>query len=468
MCFGSDAKRINIFLALLLIFATVTLCGCSSGGEASDSQASSYVLPVQTPSADPSEKWGFPSLNGTERNYDYKGADFRILYSSNSENDIFSSSDSTATEYDKSVAHRNEEIEKKLGIVMKKELSTEVCDTVLKLEKSDDSPELVYASGGDGISELMLYGCIESLYETGDADITMLGVSVSAVRQLSVYGQVYMLTGAPMRSCVDRTSVVAYDYEMMKKLGYATDFFEELVLEEKWTLDRMHSISKQASATLDAGFDIEFSGASDARYYLWKGLGAVTVVKIGGDVPEVAVYSGKNVRYFENVARFSDSVGGIAENGDSLFYIGTIRDSADNFACDFGILPTPAGNEGAEYRCVLDFKNTYFTVIPKNTENKRMSYDFLYELYGASSDTVYPLTVKNNAYKSERILDVVLKSRYFDFLDMYGIGHIVSTAFYANENTSDFDALLNTRAQFAVEALDIALRQTVGEPNLKQ
>ena len=106
--------------------------------------------------------------------------------------------------------------------------------------------------------------------------------------------------------------------------------------------------------------------------------------------------------------------------------------------------------------------------MPQNVKNKQMSYDFLYEFYSTSADIVYPLTVKSNTYKSERILDVVLKSRYFDFLDMYGIGHIVSTAFYANENTSDFDTLLNTRAQFAVEALDIVLKQTVGEPNTQQ
>ena len=60
------------------------------------------------------------------------------------------------------------------------------------------------------------------------------------------------------------------------------------------------------------------------------------------------------------------------------------------------------------------------------------------------------------------MLDVILKSRYFDFLDMYGIGHIVSTAFYSQTDTDDFDDLLSARAKFAAEALDIALRQTVG------
>ena len=397
------------------------------------------------------------SDTGAER-YQSTQHDGKTLFVLTSEHDVGEDiffDDASSDVYSRSAIARNSAIEQSMGISVREIVSADVVEYIRTADGSGVSPDIVYASGGGGMSSLMLYGVLQSLDAYGSELLHGAGVAVSAIRGLSVYGKLYMLTGTPIRSSVESVAVVAYNVDAMNGIGYEQGYIESLVEDEKWTFDVMLRLIKEYDG---AGL----SGCSDTLYYMWKGMGALTVEKENGDIPIVTVYDVKNIYYFEQLSGFARELGGVGRDTSALFYADTIKNVSSVLGDAVGILPIPSYNEGVEYRCAMDFGSTYFTAIPKNAADHSLSVDYLRALYDDSTDTVYPIIVKKYTYTDPCMLDIILKNRYFDFLDMYGIGHIVSTAFIATAETKDFDALLKARAEFASEALDIALRQTVG------
>ncbi len=446
-------------LALALITFASVLSGCKSGAEVApdttqsgNNGAGDSLMPL------PSDPNDSPELNY------YNGADFVIACQvGNEQSDVFFDERLTY-EVDRQIKARNEAVEKKLGVKIIERSKQNLAEYINELTLSEQAPDLIYASGNGGMSELMLYGSLASLSDYRGNNTTAAGVSVSVVQQLSVYGELYMLTGAPIRSSIDSATVVAYNTNVLSSLGYEQGYLCQSVLDGDWTLDKMTAIAKQAAVlnSEDESYRA-VSGNMNSLYSLWKGLGARTVEKTNGDVPTIAIYTPKNVYLFESVNAFSDEVGGIPDSSKSLFYIGKISDARSAFKEDFGVLPMPTYNEGGEYTCLLDFDSTYFTAMPKTAENRGMTLDFLREFYSESVDTVYPQIIGDECFKNAEVLDIILKSRYFDFLDMYGIGHIVSTAFYSQTDKENFDSLLLLRDTFARDALEIALGKSVGE-----
>ena len=445
-------------LALALIAFTSALPGCKGGADVPDTTQDESTGNGESYMPHPSD----PN-DPTSPNY-YDGAEFVIAcQAGNEQSDVFFDERLTY-ELDRQIKARNEAVEKKLGVKIIESSKQNLAEYINELTLSEQAPDLIYASGNGGMSELMLYGSLASLSDYRGNNTTAAGISVSVVQQLSVYGELYMLTGAPIRSSLDSATVVAYNTKALSALGYEQGYLCQSVLDGDWTLDKMTVIAKQAAAlnSEDASYRA-VSGNMNSLYSLWKGLGARTVEKANGDVPTIAIHTPKNVYLFEAVNGFSDEVGGIPDGSESLFYIGKISDARSAFKEDFGVLPMPAYNEGGEYTCLLDFDSTYFTAMPKTAENREMTLDFLREFYSESVDTVYPQIIGDECFKNTEVLDIILKSRYFDFLDMYGIGHIVSTAFYSQTDKENFDSLLLLRDTFARDALEIALGKSVGE-----
>ncbi len=452
-------KRVLSALMLCVIFISLFSCKASVITE----------NPNQTTDADTTEAQISPIQPDTEQksNY-YDGADFVIASMSGHEHSDVFFEESLPTELDRQIKARNDALEEKLGIKITNEQRQNLSEYIKTLSKAESSPDLIYASGNGGMSELMLYGELAPLRDYRADSTTAVGVSVSVVQQLSVYGEIYMLTGAPIRSSIESANVIAYNTKALLSLGYEDGYLCQLVLDGEWTLDKMNSIAIEAKAinSVDSTYRA-VSGNQSSLYSLWKGLGARTVEKASSDIPQIAVYSSKNVYLFEEVNNFALDVGGIPDSNNSLFYIGKISDAKSAFTSDFGVLPIPSYNEDAEYTCLLDFDSTFFTAMPTKASETEMSLDFLREFYACSVESVYPLYTDTKYFKNAEVLDIILKSRYFDFLDMYGIGHVVSSVFYSETNTADFDLLLKERAEFALDALEIVLGTTVGENSNK-
>ena len=456
----------SLLLMLSLSFALVA-CASSDASTDTDSVSDSVVADSNTDAAtdniDSDAGATTSDLADVEPRPENKeienwnGATLKVLCSASERGEDVYFSDSGSTEYSRLVKERDAELEEKYGIKLEKTAVSDVCAHVNKTNQTNSSPGLVYASGNGGMSDLMLYGALEDLYAYSDRTVTSAGVSVSALRQLSVYGKLYMLTGAPIRSSVESTMVTAYNKSALAGLGYERGYLESLVKDGKWTYDTMVKLIKEFSG-------VGLSGSEDTLYSVWKGMGALTVEKKTGDVPSVSVYSSRNIYYFGLVHKLYDLVGDISDDSvSSLFYINTLINVKNSLSGDMAVLPMPSYHEDGEYACVLDFGSTFFTAMPSGAENKELALDYLRGLYSHSIETVYERTIEDYNFGDREVLDIILKSRYYDFFDMYGIGHIMKTAFSAKSETADFDKLLGQRARFAEQALDIALKQTVGE-----
>lgn len=381
----------------------------------------------------------------------FDGAAVRVLCEENG-----TSSDLYFSEEDVSVrshaAHaRDAAIEQKHDLTISYEVAADVFSTLKRSHASDDAPHAVYASGSGGMSDLMLYGYLGDI---GDFADRYTGMSASALRQLSINGSLYVMTGTPIRTAVSSTVVLGYSRRTLREYGFGEDYIERLTDDRMWTHDAMHIIAKVCA--VDA-----VSADADSLYYLWQGMGATTVEKLPGDVPSISVYSPRNVYLFTHVHDYHSDASYHADGMDALFTIDMISRVGETLGSDISIAPLPAYEEGGEYICTVRFADTYFTAIPAGHVGDDLSLSYLDALYSESVDTVYTETLREYAYGNSRMLDVILRARYFDLLDMYGIGHIVRSAFAPDTDTGDFDSLLAERAEFAERALDITLGQTL-------
>ena len=384
----------------------------------------------------------------------FDGATVRVLCEEDPLGSDLCFSDVSQSEYSRLAHERDKTIEQNHDLCISYETSPDIFSLFGRNFTSGDAPHVVYARGSGGMSELMLYGYLDDLKGHLNEDTLLSsGISADALRQLSIDGRIYMITGTPMRSSVSSTIAVGYNKSLLTDYGYDSDHIDRLVLDGAWTHDAMHSIAGVCSGTT-----IRMS--EDSLYYLWQGMGATTVDKLPGDIPAISVYTPRNLFFFEHVHDYYSS----AENGsddNTLFVIDTIERIGEKLGSDASLAPLPTYSERSEYTCVMDFSGTYFTAMPNRVEDSRLAGCYLGALFSESVDSVYSETIREYSYGNEIMLDVILRSRYFDLLDMYGIGHIVRSAFAPSSPTSDFDELLCERAEFAERALEITLGQTV-------
>ncbi len=460
-------KRLAAVLFVALVITLLALlCSCSSDFTAPDTDA---VTDEQTSPA--SSRPAVDSAADTEvgtndlpltpvpgEPSDWGGASLTVLCPlDDCDEDIFNSDDVSSDTYDSLVFERNEKIEKTLNVKLVRQTTEDVAKTIKESIDSMSCPDVVYANGTD-MSDMMMYGHLDELYKYGIANDASLGVSVSAMRQLSVYGKIYMITGAPIRSSVSSAAVVSCNEDILREIGYESGYVEQLVTLGKWSYDVMLRLVREASdgeRSLDS-----LVGGENALYLLWKGMGAKTVTKSTGDVPTVTVYDPRNVFYFEKTSQMGAYHSKDAQN--TLFYISSLGEANNTAGGSRSIVPLPSYNCG-EYTSVLEFSDTFFTAIPMAASAKEMSLEFLSQFYTVSISEFYLLTASELDIENDEIFEIILSSRYFDFLDMYGVGHIVSSAFDTNTDKGGFDQLLKDRAKFASEVLDIALKQTVGQ-----
>ncbi len=437
-------RSICLACALALVFS---LFSCSAGGaenEASNSTAD-FSAVSDVLNADNENE----NLSHTTSITTFDGATVRVLCELDESGSDLCFEEGSQSEYSRLAQERDTAIEQKYDMCISYEASSDIFACFERNSFSDNAPHIVYARGSGGMSELMLYEHLDDLnLHLDESALYSSGMSADAIRQLSINGKLYMITGAPIKSSVTSTVAVGYNTYILKEYGYDSDYIDRLVLDGLWTHDAMHGILRVCSdATMPAN--------EDSLYYLWQGMGATTVEKQSGDTPIISVYSPRNLFFFEHVHEYYSTAPDVGT--DNLFTIDTIGKIGSAHGTDASIAPLPSFNERDGYTCVVDFANTYFTAIPDTVTDSRLAGCYLSALYNESVDGVYRETVNENSYGNEMMLDLILRSRHFDLLDMYGIGHIVRSAFTPESETADFDKLLFDRAEFAERALEITL-----------
>ena len=236
----SEYNIIRIVSFFLMLSLSLGLVACSSSEDTSETDAVSESTVAATDTdavtdkadtetsvsvSDMADLEPKPSNKEIEN---WNGATLRVLCSASELGEDVYFSESSSTEYSRLVKERDAELEEKYGIKLEKISVNDVCAYVNETNQTDSSPSLVYATGDGGMSDLMLYGALEDLYAYSDRTVTSAGVSVSALRQLSVYGGLYMLTGAPIRSSVESTTVLHTTRMRSQDLDTSRDILSRL------------------------------------------------------------------------------------------------------------------------------------------------------------------------------------------------------------------------------------------------
>lgn len=268
------------------------------------------------------------------------------------------------------------------------------------------------------------------------------------IEDMTVDRQIYGIVGAFSISSFDATRVLFFNKtvkEQSEELS-GIDFYS-LVEKNEWTIDKFFEIVKKAYSNTESGDIYGFASTSHGIRELYFGAGQSYSVKTDDEqgnstithafTEAATVATNKIIEIFANESVYIVSVDALRsdfENETVLFSSDMLRQASvyaqacdeEGKSIDFGILPYPKlTSDQAEYKHNIDNEMIYLCV-PKTCADRTKIADFL-TLYAYHSYlTVYPEYIKlyENTYTTDagsgEMVDIILNSRCYDFVDHFG------------------------------------------------
>ncbi len=274
-----------------------------------------------------------------------------------------------------------------------------------------------------------------------------------ARRDLSIANSLFYATGDICVTDDTSTWAVYFNKDIVSDKGME-DLFQ-VVRDQKWTLDKMHSLAKEA-VTL-SGNQMDFTDDTDDTWGLMAttydavaamlGAGQPMTMKDENDIPQFRITSGANLNAFSKVfdlltdascTAVADYFGawnsGVYEtatniftNGHSLFYFSSLGD-VDSQAMreadiHYGILPMPKSDENMEgYSSSATIYHLTVVSVPISVVDKLPVTTFAMEAmayYGSQmvKDEYYEVTLKNKRFTdndSPEMLDIITNNRTYE------------------------------------------------------
>ena len=308
-----------------------------------------------------------------------------------------------------------------------------------------------------------------------------------SVRDLSILGKNYFITGDLSLLSYDVTHILTFDKEMIESYHLESPY--DLVENHEWTIDKLWEMAKKVTADIDGepgmGYLDRFGYLVNNNFTstMFIGAGQRFSRKDGEDKPIITVYSEESVAVFNKIfdlindptasGKLDDASGGFwtsaqragknlweaandaSADGRALFHaitVGTILDLGE-YECSFGVLPAPMydKNQGQYYSRVSTIYGTCVAV-PLNVQDAEMSSIIIDAMMQASTSTVkvayFDVIMKERKiqdYESEHMLDIILDSRVYDFGSIYNWGQsahgsgsftgFMDTIAFSGENT---------------------------------
>ena len=285
-----------------------------------------------------------------------------------------------------------------------------------------------------------------------------------SVNDLSILGKNYYVTGDLSLLCYDVTHVMVFNKGLIEQYHLESPY--DLVNNGDWTIDKLQEMAKAVQMEVDGedgmgyldqyGFLVNNNFTSS----MFIGAGQRFTGKNEEDKPVITVYSEESVAVFNRIfdlindqnatgkidfasggfwvtssragkniwTAANDSFG----NGLSLFRAISLNGilKIGEYDCSFGLLPAPKLNKQQD-RYYTRVSTIYGScvAIPVNVEDAEMSSIILDAMMQASTDTVrvayFDVIMKERKiqdYESEKMLDVILDSRVYDYGSVYNWG----------------------------------------------
>lgn len=297
-----------------------------------------------------------------------------------------------------------------------------------------------------------------------------------SVKDLSINNKNYFVTGDLSLMTYNVTHALVFNKDIIDDYGLENPY--TLVMENKWTIDKLQEMARQVTSNVDGepgmsyldnyGFLVNGNFVSSmymacGQRFTRKDAADEPVLVIGGETSS-AVFD----RIFELVnddqatgkIDFNTEFGLTAiaagktiwkaatesvANKHTLFRAMSLYDVLDlgDYECRFGILPIPKYNEMQdEYYCRVSTLGASCIAIPVNVEDPQMVSVIADAMMQASTGTIkrsyFDVIMKSRRFKdeeSEDMLDIIFRSRVYDFATVYNWG---GTSEYDTNSLSGF------------------------------
>jgi len=464
-------KRLSIFIVCSIILANSVLFSCSSGNndktntttqsqdsisnsDGNNSQVettTSRVKPNIPENTDLSDHV-FTVLSHQENSSDWKSPDPReIVY-----NEEVASGDTI----NDAVYKRNQDLKDLYGIEMNLITNTAENTVLQKSVKSGDDLYDMVMIFGYNVSSVIQNDLLVEVGQLPYVDLSQPYWDAAAL-STTVMGKNFLLTGDATILDNDATNCLIFNKDLFN--DYGMDLPYQMVLDGKWTFDKMNEYIKNSSRDLNGDGQMDelndrwgMFAFKDTLHALLVSGGGRLAEKDSNDVPyydytndknsaiiEAAMdimYNDKDVLNIQNI----DGGGDGNPNQFAVYYDGFADDRAllswvriaviehlRGMESNFGIVPLPKFTESQEsYYSVVNSYTNVMLGVPKSVQNLERVSIFLEALAAEGRNTLQPayynvaLTGKyTRDDESEQMLDIIFNNRVYDIGAVYNFGN---------------------------------------------
>ncbi len=484
------SKLLAALLAALLLLPSLTACSETPNASETEQPAPAAADPGIAEETVPEEteitRENMPDTLPAD--LDYNGKTFTIYYSNgfNWTELIEGGEEVTGEVVADTVMQSNQSVAERLNIDLQYYAENTgnygtIASLVSNLIMANDNTFDVYLGEQYGLAQTVTKGYYRNVLELPYLDFEQPWWNVTFMENLQVTedNRVFM-TGDHSLTTLCQLFVQYFNKNLYNDLFGNPDDLYSLVLEGKWTLDKMSELI--ASAYIDMNGDGQTDPEDQLGYVAYQTYSTVDPFMYCGDVPYTSfgedghivinMNQERAVTLTEKVVSLFNQKGSYLVDtspfpvGKSLFCNGLMRGASEfrDMADDFGFLPSPKLDEAQEsYRnlvgdCVL------FTVIPVTCADAEMAAAVLEALNAQTYRTVtpawYEVTLKLKYSRdmiSSDIIDLIHDSIYTSFLFAYSpvlnqMGQVMRDL--VTKNNTDYMSLVKSKEKASQKMLE--------------
>ena len=480
-----NIKKILIGLILLLILAEFASCKSDRPNDSSNTDAPNNGESASDNELTDPSKPVLPEV-------DYKGDAFTFLVQEYVNGywgsyEIYAEEE-TGDPINDAVYIRNRKVEEKLNINIKEVRTDAVHTTAQKSIGADESsydcimPALRYAA------DMASNGYLISLDQLPYINLEGPWWDQNANAGMTIGNRLFFTVGDLNIMDKDSLFIVMFNKAVAQNNGVENLY--NLIRENKWTMDKFHSIIKETAQDINGdgkmGFE-DMAGLLTSSYcinILYYHTGETATRKDADGYPYFTMNNERGIRAAEKafeiitdksatvlaeeltgVGNVYDAMQQMFQSDRGLFYMMQITylHRMRTMESDFGILPTPKLDEMQDkYYTAINREVANCVAVPVTVRDREKTSVIIEALAGESKYTVIPayyeITITNKMIRDEEsaeMLDIILSSRVFDLGFIFGWGDLgnVPWSLYPNKG-GNFVSTYEKREPVAISEME--------------
>jgi len=450
---------IKIISVVMLFALCMMIISCSSGNEPKENSATVTETPIYEETA---EETGNEKITPNLPNVNYNGDTFTFLVSEWDSNGYWGSyeiyaEEETGDAINDAVYRRNRTVEAKLNIDIKEVRSNDLNGLTQRSVAADDPLYDCVMLRLGGAANLASNGYLLSIDQLPYIDLSKPWWDQNA-SNLSIGGKLFFTIGDI--GIMDKDSMFIIMFNKTVAMNSGIENMYNLVRENKWTIDKFHSIIREVARDLNGdgemGFD-DLAGLASSDFginVLYYNTGETVTRKDADDYPYFTMNNERGILATEKAYEiitdksatvlanelkgianpWTDGINKMFQENRSLFLLAQITfiHRTRTMESDFGILPSPKLDEAQDkYYSSINPHVSSCVAVPVTARDKDKTSIVLEALTAESKYTLIPayydITITNKMMRDEEsaeMLDLILSSRVFDLGFIFNWGDL--------------------------------------------